>query len=231
MTDFHRIKRLPPYVFEEVNRAKAKARGRRRRHRRSRHGQPGPRRPRRTSSRSSCETAGKPRTDRYSASKGIGGPAPRPGRLLRPPLRREAQPRHAGRGDARLEGGLRQHGAGHHGAGRRGARAEPVLPDPRLRLPDGGRRRSAPSRPSRRRPSSRRSSARCMHSIPKPIAVVVCYPSNPTAYVAVARFLPRPRRLREEARALRPVRPRLCGGLFRRASRRPPCCRCRARWT
>ncbi len=29
------------------------------------------------------ETAGKPRTDRYSASKGIAGPAPRPGRLLR----------------------------------------------------------------------------------------------------------------------------------------------------
>ena len=25
-TDFHRIKRLPPYVFEEVNRLKAKAR-------------------------------------------------------------------------------------------------------------------------------------------------------------------------------------------------------------
>ena len=26
MTDFHRVKRLPPYVFEQVNRLKAKAR-------------------------------------------------------------------------------------------------------------------------------------------------------------------------------------------------------------
>ena len=67
-------------------------------------------------------------------------PAPRPGRLLRPPLRREAQSRHPGRRDARLEGGLRQHGAGDHRAGRRGAGAEPELSDPRLRLPDGRRR-------------------------------------------------------------------------------------------
>ena len=28
MTDFHRIKRLPPYVFEQVNRIKAAARAR-----------------------------------------------------------------------------------------------------------------------------------------------------------------------------------------------------------
>ena len=27
-TDFHRIRRLPPYVFEEVNRLKAEARAR-----------------------------------------------------------------------------------------------------------------------------------------------------------------------------------------------------------
>ena len=72
MTDFHRIKRLPPYVFEQVNRIKA---------------QPAPTAPtssisawatristpRSTSSPSWCETAGRPRTDRYSASKGIAG--------------------------------------------------------------------------------------------------------------------------------------------------------------
>ena len=28
-TDFYRIKRLPPYIFEEVNRLKAQARARR----------------------------------------------------------------------------------------------------------------------------------------------------------------------------------------------------------
>ena len=42
MEEFYRIRRLPPYVFEQVNRAKAKARNARRRHRRSRHGQSGP---------------------------------------------------------------------------------------------------------------------------------------------------------------------------------------------
>ena len=37
--DFPRIRRLPPYVFEEVNRLKARLRGRGRRHHRLRHGQ------------------------------------------------------------------------------------------------------------------------------------------------------------------------------------------------
>ena len=48
--EFHRIRRLPPYVFAEVNGAKAKARGGRRGHRRPRHGQPRHARRRRTSS-------------------------------------------------------------------------------------------------------------------------------------------------------------------------------------
>ena len=39
--EFHRIRRLPPYVFAEVNAAKARARGRAARHHRPRHGQPG----------------------------------------------------------------------------------------------------------------------------------------------------------------------------------------------
>ena len=86
------------------------------------------------------ETLGKPRTDRYSASRGIAGPAPRAGGLLRAPLRREAQSRHADRRDARLQGRLRQRRAGDHRAGRRRAGAQPELSDPRLRLPDGGRR-------------------------------------------------------------------------------------------
>ena len=139
MEEFYRIRRLPPYVFEEVNRAKARARnggadiidlGM---------GNPDLPAPAHVIEKLK-ETLGKPRTDRYSASRGIAGPAPRAGRLLRAPLRREAQSRHAGRRDARLEGRLRQRRAGDHRAGRRRAGAQSELSDPRLRLPDGGRR-------------------------------------------------------------------------------------------
>src|SRR3954451_23071381 len=72
MSDFHRIKRLPPYVFEQVNRIKAQARaggadivdlGM---------GNPDLPAPAHVVQKL-CETAGKPRTDRYSASKGIAG--------------------------------------------------------------------------------------------------------------------------------------------------------------
>ena len=72
MSDFYRIKRLPPYVFEQVNRLKAKARaggadiidlGM---------GNPDLPAPKHVIDKL-VETAGRPRTDRYSASKGIAG--------------------------------------------------------------------------------------------------------------------------------------------------------------
>jgi alanine-synthesizing transaminase len=72
MSDFHRIKRLPPYVFEQVNRIKAAARaggadiidlGM---------GNPDLPAPQHVIDKL-VETVGKPRTDRCSASKGIGG--------------------------------------------------------------------------------------------------------------------------------------------------------------
>src|SRR6202051_1709062 len=72
MEDFYRIRRLPPYVFEEVNRAKAKARL----------GgahiidvdmcNPDLPAPAHVIEKMK-ETLGKPRTDRYSASRGIAG--------------------------------------------------------------------------------------------------------------------------------------------------------------
>jgi len=70
--DFHRIKRLPPYVFAEVNRLKAAARaggadiidlGM---------GNPDMPTPQHITDKL-IETVGKPRTNRYSASKGIPG--------------------------------------------------------------------------------------------------------------------------------------------------------------
>jgi alanine-synthesizing transaminase len=71
-TDFHRIKRLPPYVFEEVNRLKAKARaagddiidfGM---------GNPDMPTPKHIVDKL-IETVGDPRTNRYSSSRGIPG--------------------------------------------------------------------------------------------------------------------------------------------------------------
>src|SRR5918993_446958 len=72
MEDFHRIRRLPPYVFEQVNRAKAKAR----------HagadiidlgmGNPDLPAPAHVIEKLK-DTIGRSRTDRYSSSRGIPG--------------------------------------------------------------------------------------------------------------------------------------------------------------
>ena len=111
MEDFYRVTgRLPPYVFEEVEQGQGE----------------GPQRRCRTSSISAwairiCRhprgvaiekledyALGKPRTDRYSASRGVPGFRGAPGCLLRPRLRREAQSRHPDRkGKASFPGRVR----------------------------------------------------------------------------------------------------------------------------
>ena len=70
--EFHRIKRLPPYVFAEVNRLKAQARARGADIIDLGMGNPDLPAPKHVVEKL-VETAGKPRTDRYSASKGIAG--------------------------------------------------------------------------------------------------------------------------------------------------------------
>ena len=72
MTDFHRIKRLPPYVFEQVNKIKAAERAKGVDIIDLGMGNPDLPAPKHVIEKL-VETAGKPRTDRYSASKGIGG--------------------------------------------------------------------------------------------------------------------------------------------------------------
>ena len=88
-TIFHKIRRLPPYVFEEVNRLKARARadgadiidlGM---------GNPDLPTPQHILDKL-VETVAKPRTNRYSASRGIAG-LRRASGLLRPPVRREGR--------------------------------------------------------------------------------------------------------------------------------------------
>ena len=139
MEEFHRIRRLPPYVFEQVNRAKASARAAGADIIDLGMGNPDLPTPPHVIEKLK-ETVGKPAhrplfglARHPRAAQGAGG-------LLRAPLRREAQSRHADRRHARLQGRLRQRRAGDHRAGRRRAVPEPELPDPCLRLPDGGRR-------------------------------------------------------------------------------------------
>ena len=72
MEEFHRIRRLPPYVFEEVNRAKAVARNAGADIVDLGMGNPDLPAPAHVIEKLK-ETVGKPRTDRYSSSRGIAG--------------------------------------------------------------------------------------------------------------------------------------------------------------
>src|SRR5437899_7898222 len=72
MEEFHRIRRLPPYVFEEVNRAKAVARNAGADIIDLGMGNPDLPAPAHVVDKLK-ETIGKPRTDRYSSSRGIAG--------------------------------------------------------------------------------------------------------------------------------------------------------------
>src|SRR6266498_4789116 len=72
MDDFYRIRSLPPYVFEKVNRAKAAARNAGADIIDMGMGNPDLPTPPHVLAKLK-ETLGKPRTDRYSASRGING--------------------------------------------------------------------------------------------------------------------------------------------------------------
>ena len=186
MSDFYRIKRLPPYVFEQVNRLKAKARaggadiidlGM---------GNPDLPAPKHVIDKL-VETAGRPRTDRYSASKGIAG------------LRRAQASYYQRRFDVSLNPDTQivaTLGSKEGFANMAQAITAPgdvmLVPNPSYPihafgfLMAGGVIRSVPADPT---PEFFEALERAVrHSIPKPIGVVVCYPSNPTATVASLDF-------------------------------------------
>ena len=186
MSDFYRIKRLPPYVFEQVNRLKAKARaggadiidlGM---------GNPDLPAPKHVIDKL-VETAGRPRTDRYSASKGIAG------------LRRAQANYYQRRFDVSLNPDTQivaTLGSKEGFANMAQAITAPgdvmLVPNPSYPihafgfLMAGGVIRSVPADPT---PEFFEALERAVrHSIPKPIGVVVCYPSNPTATVASLDF-------------------------------------------
>ena len=182
MDEFYRIRRLPPYVFEQVNRAKAVARNAGADIIDLGMGNPDLPAPQHVVDKLK-ETLGKPRTDRYSSSKGIPG------------LRRAQAAYYARRFGVKLNPDtqvIATLGSKEGFANVAQAITAPgdvvLVPDPSYPihafgfLMAGGVIRSVPSDPT---PGFFATLERAItHSIPKPIAVVVCYPSNPTAHIA-----------------------------------------------
>jgi alanine-synthesizing transaminase len=182
MEEFYRIRRLPPYVFEEVNRAKAGARnggadiidlGM---------GNPDLPAPAHVVEKIK-ETIGKSRTDRYSASKGIPG------------LRRAQAAYYARRFGVKLNPDTQivtTLGSKEGFANVAQAITAPgdviIVPNPTYPihvfgfLMAGGAIRSVPVEANGAFFGALERAVK--HTIPKPIAIVTCYPSNPTACVA-----------------------------------------------
>src|SRR6202165_4453317 len=186
MHEFHRIKRLPPYIFEVVNRAKLAARNAGADIIDLGMGNPDLPAPAHVVEKLK-ETIGKPRTGRYSSSRGIAG------------LRRAQAAYYARRFGAKLNPETQivaTLGSKEGFANVAQAITAPgdviLVPNPSYPihafgfLMAGGVIRSVPSEPT---PAFFAALERAIaHSIPKPIALIVCYPSNPTAYVADLEF-------------------------------------------
>jgi alanine-synthesizing transaminase len=186
MEEFYRVRRLPPYVFEQVNRAKATARNAGADIIDLGMGNPDLPAPAHVIEKLK-ETLGKPRTDRYSASKGIAG------------LRRAQAAYYARRFGVKLNPDsqvVATLGSKEGFANVAQAITAPgdvvLVPNPSYPihafgfLMAGGVIRSVPAEPN---PEFFAALERALqHSIPKPIAVIACYPSNPTACVASLDF-------------------------------------------
>jgi alanine-synthesizing transaminase len=186
MNEFHRVRRLPPYVFEQVNKIKAKARAAGADIIDLGMGNPDLPAPKHVIEKL-VETAGKPRTDRYSSSKGIIG------------LRKAQAAYYERRFGVKLNPDTQvvatlgsKEGFANMAQAITGPGDVVLVPNPSYPihafgfLMAGGVIRSVPAEPT---PDFFPAAERAiMHSVPKPIAIVVCYPSNPTAMVASLDF-------------------------------------------
>src|SRR3954452_2146864 len=182
MGEFHSVRRLPPYVFEQVNRLKASARAAGADIVDLGMGNPDLPTPAHIVEKL-AETARRDDTHGYSASRGING-------------LRKAQAAYYGRRfgvklnpDTQIVATLGSKEGFANVAQAITAPGDVVLcPNPSYPihafgfLMAGGVIRSVPSEPT---PQFFEAVERAIvHSIPKPLALVVCYPSNPTACVA-----------------------------------------------
>ncbi len=186
MNDFHRIRRLPPYVFEHVNKIKAAQRAQGIDIIDLGMGNPDLPAPKHVLDKM-VETIGKPRTDRYSSSKGIVG------------LRRAQANYYERRFGVKLNPDTQvvatlgsKEGFANMAQAITGPGDVVLVPNPSYPihafgfLMAGGVIRSVPAEPT---PAFFPALERAVqYSVPKPIALVVCYPSNPTAFVAELDF-------------------------------------------
>ena len=180
-SDFHRIKRLPPYVFEQVNRLKAEARARGDDIIDFGMGNPDMPTPAHITAKL-IETLRDPRTNRYSASKGIYG------------LRKAQAAYYARRFGVKLDPNsqvVATLGSKEGFANVAQAITAPgdviLVPNPTYPIHEfgfimsGGVIRHLPARTDSQFMVSLDKAVR--HSVPKPSALVLNYPANPTAVV------------------------------------------------
>jgi Aspartate/tyrosine/aromatic aminotransferase len=184
--EFHRIRRLPPYVFAEVNQAKAAARNRREDIIDLGMGNPDSATPPHIVAKL-IETVADPRSHRYSTSKGIPG------------LRRAL----AGYYDRRFGVKLNPDteviatlGSKEGLANLANAITSPgdtiLVPNPSYPIHQfgfiiaGASVRSVPATPDETMLHALERAVK--HSVPKPTALIVNFPSNPTAYLATLDF-------------------------------------------
>jgi alanine-synthesizing transaminase len=179
--DFYRIKRLPPYIFEEVNRLKAQARARGEDIIDFGMGNPDMPTPKHIVDKL-CETAHDPRSNRYSASRGIKG------------LRKAYVAYYKRRFGVTLDGDSEVIAALGSKEGFANLAAAITAPGDVVLVPNpaypihafgfilaGAAIRHVPATSPEEYLSRIGSAVR--HSVPSPVALVVNYPSNPTAQV------------------------------------------------
>jgi alanine-synthesizing transaminase len=180
--EFHRIRRLPPYVFAEVNAAKAKARAAAEDIIDLGMGNPDSPTPPHIVAKL-VETVQDPRSHRYSTSKGIPG------------LRRALASYYLRRFDVRLDPEhevIATLGSKEGLANLAAAITSPgdtiLVPNPSYPIHQfgfiiaGASVRSIPAEPGEE--MLRAIDRAVRHSVPKPTALIVNFPSNPTAYMA-----------------------------------------------
>lgn len=184
--EFHRIRRLPPYVFAEVNAAKARARAAGEDIIDLGMGNPDAPTPAHIVAKL-VETVQDPRTHRYSVSKGIPG------------LRRALAAYYRRRFDVELDPeteAIVTLGSKEGLANLASAITSPgdtiLVPNPSYPIHQfgfiiaGAAVRSVPAAPDEEMLRALEQAVK--HSVPKPTALIVNFPSNPTAYLAPLEF-------------------------------------------